>query len=243
MASSWRSWATIILINAGKSTSGSQPEHVAGLGRITDQQVDFGGAQELGVLADVVTPVVDPHLTEGPLDEFFDRVGLAGGDDVVAGFVLLQHQPHRLHIIPGVAPVALGVQVAEHHFVLQAEFDAGGGVGHLAGDELHPPPRALMVEQDAGGGVEPVGLAVVDHDVMPEHLGAPVRRTGVERGEFGLRGLADLAEHLRRRGLVEADRVVLRTADHADRLQHPQHTQTRQVRRQLRLTRSSTPRS
>ena len=35
------------------------------------------------------------------------RVRLAGGDHVVVGLVGLQHQPHRLDVVGGVAPVAL----------------------------------------------------------------------------------------------------------------------------------------
>ena len=95
--------------------------------------------------------------------------------------------------------------------------------------------RTLVVEQDARAGVQAVALAVVDGDVVAEHLGAPVRRARMERRHLGLRGLAHLAEHLRRRRLVEADRVVLRAADHADRLEHPQHAEPGDVRRQLGL--------
>ena len=197
VASSWRSWATIMLDQGGEVDFGFPAQHVLGFGGVTDEQVDFGGADELGVLAHVVTPVLDPHLGKGPLHQILDRMGLAGGHDVVAGFGLLQHQPHRLHVVTGVTPVTLGVQVAQHDLVLQAEFDAGRGVGHLAGHELQTTPGALMVEQDPRGGVQPVGLAVVDHDVVPEHLGTPVRGARVERGQLGLGGFADLAEHLR----------------------------------------------
>ena len=81
-----------------------------------------------------------PASANAALDELADRVGLAGGDDVVVGLVLLQHQPHRLHVVAGVAPVALGVEVAQHEVVLQAELDAGHGVGDLAGHELDATP-------------------------------------------------------------------------------------------------------
>ena len=47
-------------------------------------------------------------------------MGFAGGDDVIVGLVLLQHQPHRLDVVAGEAPVALGVEVAEEQLVLQA---------------------------------------------------------------------------------------------------------------------------
>jgi len=55
--------------------------------------------------------------------------------DEVFGVVLLQHQPLHFDVVPGVAPVALGVHVAEEEAVLQAELDPGQGAGNLAGDE------------------------------------------------------------------------------------------------------------
>ena len=39
--------------------------------------------------------------------------GLARGNDKVFGSVLLQHEPHAFHIVTGVSPVALGIQVAQ----------------------------------------------------------------------------------------------------------------------------------
>ena len=48
----------------------------------------------------------DAHLGESPLYELAHRVLLAGGDDVVVGLVLLQHQVHGAHVVAGVAPVA-----------------------------------------------------------------------------------------------------------------------------------------
>ena len=86
-----------------------------------------------------------------------------------------------------------------------------------------------------GAGVEAVALAVVHGDVVTEDLGAPVRRAGMERRALGLRRLPHLAEHLRRRRLVEADRVVLRAPDHANRLEHAQHAEAADVRRQFGL--------
>ncbi len=118
---------------------------------------------------------------------------------------------------------------------MQAELDAGDGVGDLAGDELEAASRTLVVEQDAAAGEQAVALAVVDDDVVTEDLGAAVGRARMERRALGLRGLADLAEHLAAAGLVEADRVVLGTTDHADRLEHAQHARAGDVGRQLGL--------
>jgi hypothetical protein len=48
-----------------------------------------------------------------------------------------------------VAPVALGVQIADVEAFLQAELDRRDGAGDLARDEGLAPNRALVVEQDA----------------------------------------------------------------------------------------------
>ena len=77
-------------------------------------------------------------MVEGHLHQFADAVDLAGGDHVVVGLVLLEHQPHRLDVVRRVSPVALGVEVAERELVLEAELDAGRRVRDLARDELEP---------------------------------------------------------------------------------------------------------
>ena len=58
------------------------------------------------------------------VEELAHRVRLAGGDHVVVGLVGLEHPPHRVDVVGGVAPVALGVEVAEEELVLQAGLDA-----------------------------------------------------------------------------------------------------------------------
>jgi len=74
-------------------------------------------------------------MVEGALDEFAHRVLLARGQHIVVRLVLLEHHPHAFHIVAGVAPIPLGVQIAEIDPVLQAEFDGGDRPVDLAGDE------------------------------------------------------------------------------------------------------------
>ena len=52
-------------------------------------------------------------MREGNLTEFTHGMGLTGADHIIVRMVLLKHQPHRLHIIAGKAPVTLGFKVAE----------------------------------------------------------------------------------------------------------------------------------
>ncbi len=130
-------------------------------------------------------------------------MGLAGRQHVVVGLVLLQHPPHALDIVAGMAPVAQGVEIAEEQLALQAMGDRRDGAGDLAGDEGLAADRALVVEQDAVRGMNAVGLAIVHRDPVGVELGGAVGGARIERRRLRLRHLADLAEHLRRRGLVE----------------------------------------
>src|SRR5688572_15409898 len=110
---------------------------------------------------------VELEVTEDLVAELADAVGLAGGDDEVLGLSLLEHEPHGLDVVAGESPVALGVEVAEEELLLEAELDAGGSAGDLAGDEGLAAAGGFVVEEDAIAGVHAVRLAVVD--------GLPVR--------------------------------------------------------------------
>ncbi len=186
-----------------------------GLGGIAAQLVDLRGPVVGGVDQDVAAPV-QAGVGEGDLAELLDGVALPRRDHVVVGPVLLQHPPHRLDVLGGVAPVPAGLQVAEVQAVLQARLDAGDGPGDLAGDERLPPPGALMVEQDAVDRIQAVGLPVVHGRPVGVDLGAAVGAAWMERGQLVLRRRGR-PEHLRRRRLVEP-RLHARGAD---RLQQP----------------------
>ena len=155
--------------------------------------------------------MVPADLAEGQLDELAHRVGLAGRQHVVVGLVLLQDQPHALDIVAGMAPVALGVEIAEIEHVLAAALDRGDRAGDLAGDEGLAADRPFVVEQDAVGGVHAVGLAVVHRDPVGIELGGGIGAARIERRRLALRRLLHLAVQLGGRGLVEAH-VVLHAA-------------------------------
>ena len=81
---------------------------------------------------------IEADVGEGVFDEFFHRVGLVGGADIVVGLVLLEHKPHGFDILWGVAPVALGVEVAEVEVFLFVEFDVGDGTEILRVTKVSP---------------------------------------------------------------------------------------------------------
>ncbi len=86
-------------------------------------------------------------------DEFAHRTGLAGRQHEIVGRVRLQYPVHALDIIPRMPPVALGLEVAEIERLFEAGLDAGDAARDLARHKGLAADRALMVEQDAVGGI------------------------------------------------------------------------------------------
>src|SRR6185436_1769524 len=111
------------------------------------------------------------------------------------------------------------------------ELDARHAVADLAGDELLPAPRRLVIEENARTGEEGVALAVVDRDVVAVDFRDAVRAARVERCRFALRDLAHLTEHFARRRLVETDAPV----DQANGLEHARNADGIELRREYRL--------
>ena len=161
---------------------------------VTLQQVDLGRPQVARVGLDALAPVeleqVEHALVENPA-----TTGFAGGDHEVVRPLLLQHQPHRLHVVAGKSPVALGVQIAERSLLCRRELDAGGAAGDLAGDEVLTAPRRFVVEQNAVAGKQAVSFAIVDGLPVGVDFGAGVgaaRMEGRASRSAGLRRLPNI---------------------------------------------------
>src|SRR5581483_10758841 len=107
-------------------------------------------------------------------------------DHVVAGLLLLEHHPHRLDVLLGVAPVAPDVEVAEGELVPPAELDLGDTSGDSPGDEGGAAPRRLVVEEDPGARVHAEALPEVDGDEVAVDLRDPVGTAGVKRSSLAL---------------------------------------------------------
>ena len=229
----------------GETGAGHPAQLGLGLGGVAQQGFHFGGPEVAGVHGDdglAHLPVgrgageialfvharafpADGHaqFPGGGIDEVPHRVLHAGGDDKILGLRLLQHEPLHFHVVPGVAPVPLGVQVAQVEAVLQAELDAGQGPGDLAGDEGLAADGRLVVEEDAVAGVHAIGLPVVDRDPVGVELGAGVGAAGVEGGGFLLGNFLDQAEEFGGGGLVEPG-LLFQTED-ADGFEDAQRPQ------------------
>src|SRR5262249_4595897 len=120
-------------------------EYLARLCRISTQRVDLSWPEIAPIDLDVAPPV-EPGCRERDLDEFAHAVRLSGGNDIVVGFRLPQHEPHRLDIIAGKAPIAPGIEVSQVKFVLKTLGNATDCSGHLPCDEGLAATRTFMVE-------------------------------------------------------------------------------------------------
>ena len=231
-----------------KAGLGSPAEFALGLGWIAEKRFDLGGTEIARIHGDDDVAVLVERLfvDAAPLpgeiklqklgaatDELADGVLLASGDDEVLGFFLLQHEPLHFDIVAGVAPVALGVQVAQEELLLEADLDAGQAAGDLAGDEGLTAQRRLVVEEDAVAGVHAVGFAVVDHNPKAVHLRDGVGGTRVEGRGLLLRDLLDKTVKLRGGGLVELGLSF--KAEDADGFQQAEHAEGVRIRSVLGL--------
>ena len=102
--------------------------------------IDFGRTEELWIRLHVFLPL-QPDARKGDVDEVAHRMAHACGDDVVVRRRLLQHEPHRAHVIAGETPVALRIQIAHRQLGRETKRDPCCAVGHLAGDELQTSAR------------------------------------------------------------------------------------------------------
>ena len=147
-SSSSRSESTISWTISSKLVRGSQPSFSRALDESPTRCSTSAGRRKRGSMPHVRLGV-EADVPERQLHELADAVRLAGGDHEVVRLVLLEHQPHRLDVVPGVAPVALRVEVAERQLALKPELDRGGAVGDLASHELEAATLALVVEEDS----------------------------------------------------------------------------------------------
>src|SRR5262249_19999908 len=109
-------------------------------------------------------------------------VSLSRRDHVVIWLILLQHQPHRFDIFLRIAPVTLGVKVAQIKILLQACLDTSSSASNLAGDKGLAASGRFMVEQYSVAGKHPVALSVIDRCPMGINLSNGIWAAGIKGG-------------------------------------------------------------
>mmetsp|Transcript_38467 Transcript_38467/g.95521 ORF Transcript_38467/g.95521 Transcript_38467/m.95521 type:complete len:224 (+) Transcript_38467:302-973(+) len=108
-------------------------------------------------------------------------VGLSRGNHKVLCHRVLQHFPHALYIVARVAPVPLGVHVAQVQTLLLSRLDVGHGKGNFARHERLAAAGRLVVKQDAVARKHVVRLTVVHHCPVCHQFSHRVGRAGIER--------------------------------------------------------------
>ena len=157
----------------------------------------------------------DACVSEGQRGKLAHRVLHTSGDDKVFGTFLLQDEPHALHVVAGVAPVALRGQITQQEHLLHALGNAGRGQRNLAGHESLAAPLALVIEEDARAAIHAVCLAILLHYPIAIELCHSIGRIGVEGRVLVLRHLLHLAVELARGGLVDATRLAQPASTHS----------------------------
>src|SRR5262245_51681979 len=99
-------------------------------------------------------------------ERFFDklshRMGFTGSDDIIVWLLLLEHEPHCKHILLGISPITLGVEIAEVELVGQPRSDLSYATADLSGDKSFSPTRGFMVEKDTIAAKDAVAFPVIN---------------------------------------------------------------------------------
>src|ERR1700689_4255683 len=154
-----------LLDEVGEARLRLPAELLVRLAGVADQEIDLGRPEisridandglagclvEAGLLDALATPLdAAADLRKRQFHEFTHRARLAGRQHEIVRLICLQDLVHADDVILGVAPVALGIEIAEIERIFQAGLDARHRAGNLAGDKGLAPDRALVVEQDA----------------------------------------------------------------------------------------------
>src|SRR5258705_13271430 len=121
---------------------------------------------------------------------------LAGRDNVIVCVVLLKHQPHCFHVLPGIAPIPLRIEVAKIKFLLQACFNASDCARDLSRDKRLAAARTFVIEEYAATGEEIVRLAIINGGPMCINLSDAIRAAWMKGCLFSLWRLVHFAKHL-----------------------------------------------
>src|ERR1700688_3300982 len=86
------------------------------LRRVADEMIDFRRAVKMRIDHDMVLPA-EADDVKRQLTEVAYFVRTPGRDHEVVRRLLLQHQPHRAHVVAGETPIARRFEVAQMQFV------------------------------------------------------------------------------------------------------------------------------
>mmetsp|Transcript_42810 Transcript_42810/g.130196 ORF Transcript_42810/g.130196 Transcript_42810/m.130196 type:complete len:369 (+) Transcript_42810:193-1299(+) len=161
---------------------------------------------------------------ESLLHELTNRVSLASRQHVIISLILLKHHPHALNIVAGMAPIALGINIAKVQAFVNLLLNPRHSCSDLTCHECAATTRRLVVEKDTIRKVHPICLTVVHQNPESILLGHSVWGAGVEGSRLALGHLLNLSVQLRCRGLVKSH--LLFHAARPNGIEHTQDTNT-----------------
>ena len=173
-----------------------------------------------------------PDIPERKLAELTHRVLHPGRYHEVLRTIMLQDQPHALHIVLRITPVTKRRKVPQVQLLLLPLSYTRRCKRDLPRHERLAPALALMVEKDPRAAVHPVCLAVLLHYPVAVELRHRIRAVRMERRVLVLRNLLHLTVKLRRGRLVDPAGPRQPALTHS--LQDPQNACRVHVRRELR---------
>src|SRR5437868_1680333 len=125
---------------------------------------------------------IKPEFPKGRGREICQAVSGSSCDHKIVRLRLLQDAPHRLDIFRRPSPISLDREVTQLNSLLPAGSNAAGGANDLFRDKALRPERRVMVEQNAIGSKQAIGLPIVDHRPM---CGCFSQGVGTARAKWG----------------------------------------------------------
>jgi hypothetical protein len=110
------------------------------------------------------SPIVQADAPKRDLAKLGHGMASTGREDVVIRLRCLEHQPHCLHVIRGIAPIAGRIETAKMQLRVQSDGDTRNGGGNFARHEVESASRTFMIEENAGARKDVViGSIRADH--------------------------------------------------------------------------------
>ena len=128
--------------------------------------------------------------------ELAHAVLLSCSDYEVLRLLLLENEPHALHVVLCITPVAERIQISQVQLVLLALSDACSGQRDFSCYESLTSALGLVVEEDTRTAVHVVCLAVFLHDPETVLLCDSIRAVWMERSVLVLRHFLHLSVEL-----------------------------------------------
>ncbi len=144
-------------------------------------------------------------------------MAFACGHNVIVGFVLLEHKPHRFNIIARESPVSSCVQIAQVELVLQAQFNSRRSSCNFSRNKRLAAPRRLVIKQNSVTCKQTVSFPIVHRLPKAVRLRATIRTSRIKRCLLRLRSFDCLSVHLAAGGLIKLRRLTAGT----NRLEQP----------------------